>query len=122
MKDVGIDEAKIVRINGIEIELRVGEALALATLRLFAGSTPLDSEVDALTVPFGPLWLVLCIGALRWYRRVISPRLGRRCVFDPSCSRYSELAFRRRGFFKGMVITLRRLQRCRPGAGGTDVL
>lgn len=112
----------IVRVNGIEIELRVGEALAPATLRSLAGSTPSDTAVDALTVPSGPLWLVFCIRVLRWYRRVISPRLGRRCVFDPSCSRYSELAFRRKGFFKGIALTLRRLQRCRPGAGGTDIL
>jgi len=71
MNDVGTnppDEPKIFRVNGIGIELRVGEALAPTALRLFAGTTRFDAEVDALTVLLGPLWLVLCIGALRWYR------------------------------------------------------
>ncbi|MCA9857621.1 MAG: membrane protein insertion efficiency factor YidD [Dehalococcoidia bacterium] len=60
------------------------------------------------------------IGALRFYRRHWSPRLGARCVFDPSCSRYAELAIRAHGVRRGVLMTVHRLRRCRPGNGGTD--
>ncbi|HCQ16660.1 MAG TPA: membrane protein insertion efficiency factor YidD, partial [Cryomorphaceae bacterium] len=49
-------------------------------------------------------------------------RLGNRCVFDPSCSHYAEQAFREKGFFKGVKLTLIRLRRCNPSNGGTDLL
>jgi len=116
-----VDERRIVEINGMTIEFRGDEVLGAAALRAFVGVTPLDAEVDALPLPVGPYWLRFCIQMLRWYRSRISLRLGQRCVFEPSCSRYAELAFRRRGFFIGNLLTLRRLCRCRPGAGGVDV-
>jgi uncharacterized protein len=115
------DKRHFVRIDGIEIEVRVDPSLAPSALRAFAGTTPLDIEVDTLPLPSKPLWLRICVRLLRWYRRTRSPRISQRCVFDPSCSRYSELAFRRRGFFKGVSATLGRLIRCRPGAGGVDI-
>ncbi|WP_375445142.1 membrane protein insertion efficiency factor YidD [uncultured Fibrella sp.] len=58
---------------------------------------------------------------LRWYRLRISPRLGQRCVYEPSCSRYAELAFRKHGFYTGLSLTINRLKRCKPGLGGTDI-
>lgn len=113
--------AWIVQVDGAEIELRVDATLAPSALRAFAGRTPLDIQVDAQPVPATPNWLCICIRALRWYRRTRSQRIGQRCVFDPSCSRYSELAFRQRGFFRGLLATLGRLHRCRPGSGGLDI-
>ena len=111
---------RTVRVKSTEIDLRVDDSLAPSVLRVFAGLTPLDAEVDALTVPEQPRWLNLCVRLLRWYRRVRPKRLGQRCVFDPSCSRYSELAFRRHGLLIGSIATARRLMKCRPGAGGLD--
>lgn len=111
----------LIQANGITIDLRVGAALAPSVLRAFAGRTGLDAEVDALDVPTRPLWLNVCVRALRWYRRSRPTRLGQRCVFDPSCSRYAELAFRRRGLWSGARFVIRRLRACRPGAGGTDL-
>jgi putative component of membrane protein insertase Oxa1/YidC/SpoIIIJ protein YidD len=105
----------------LQIELRVDSSLVPSVLRAFAGTTPLDAEVDVLELPRGPRWLRLCVGFLRWYRSKRPGVIERRCVFDPSCSRYSELAFRRRGFFRGALATLDRLRRCRPGSGGVDV-
>lgn len=116
-----MDNKNYISIDGVEIELRMDASLAPSALRAFAGMTPMDAEVDALPLPARPLWLRICIHLLRWYRRIRPLHIGHRCVFDPSCSRYSELAFRRRGLLNGCLATLRRLKRCKPGAGGVDV-
>jgi putative component of membrane protein insertase Oxa1/YidC/SpoIIIJ protein YidD len=110
-----------IKLDGMEIELNMDAQLAPAVLRAFAGRTLLDAEVDALALPIRPRWLALCIRALRAYRRIRPVAIGLRCVCDPSCSRYAELAFRRRGFWRGLAATLSRLVRCSPGRGGTDL-
>lgn len=118
---IEMHKASTINVDGTRIELRVDESLVPGALRAFTGTTPLDAEVDALTVPARPFWMHVCIRLLRWYRAKIVPRIGQRCVFEPSCSRYAELALRRHGLFRGGLMTFQRLYRCRPGAGGTDV-
>lgn len=110
-----------VKVGDCEIVLNVDAVIAPSVLRAFAGATVLDSEIDALEVPPGPLWLLGCISMIRWYRRVRPPSIGQRCVFDPSCSRYAEMAFRKRGLLRGLATVLLRLHRCRAGNGGTDL-
>lgn len=110
-----------IQVDGIDIELRVDEGLAPSVIRAFAGRTPLDADVDSMDRPSGPLWLKVCIGVLRQYRRVRPTSIGVRCVCDPSCSRYAELAFRKLGFFRGLISTVKRLRRCKPGRGGMDL-
>jgi len=51
---------------------------------------------------------------IKTYRLLISPFLGDRCRFYPSCSLYAEISFERYGFFYGSWLTLRRLLRCHP--------
>lgn len=116
-----MDESHIVTFQGIEIEFCVDASLIPSTLRAFVGTTPRDTEVDDLPVPANPFWLRACILMLRWYRSKISKRIGQRCVFEPSCSRYAELAFRQYGFTRGLFASLGRLRRCGPGAGGVDI-
>jgi putative membrane protein insertion efficiency factor len=55
--------------------------------------------------------LLLLIGA---YRRWLSPLLGPRCRFIPSCSAYGLEAIGRHGPWRGSWLTLRRLLRCHP--------
>ena len=63
----------------------------------------------------------LILGALRVYRVLISPLLGPRCRFYPSCSHYAEIAVRRHGALKGSWLTAQRLARCHPwNPGGVD--
>jgi putative membrane protein insertion efficiency factor len=63
----------------------------------------------------------LIVMALRAYRMLISPLLGPRCRFYPSCSHYAEIAVRRHGVLQGSWLTLRRLARCHPwNPGGVD--
>ncbi|QMW02501.1 membrane protein insertion efficiency factor YidD [Spirosoma foliorum] len=117
MKEV----SRTVKVNGIEAHLNLDPALQATVLRALTGTTPLDIEVDALSLPIKPYWLKLCIRLLKWYRLKLSPKLGQRCVYEPSCSRYSELAFRKHGFLKGVAFTTKRLHRCRPSNGGIDL-
>lgn len=116
-----MNEGSYVKVGEINIELRVDPKLAPSVLRAFAGRTSLDSEVDALDIPNSPALTRLSIQILRLYRRFRPASVGSRCVFDPSCSRYSELAFRKHGFFGGLTATFARLHRCKPGAGGVDI-
>lgn len=116
-----MNASRIVHHNGHTIELRVDDRLAPAVLRRFVGSTPLDDDIDALPLPHRPASTRAAVRAVRWYRVRMGRRLGNRCVFEPSCSRYAELALRRYGVFKGIGLTVSRLWRCRPGLGGVDI-
>ena len=64
-------------------------------------------------------WLL--VGLLTVYRRFISPLLGPRCRFYPSCSAYALEAVQLHGALRGSWLALRRLSRCHPfHAGGID--
>ncbi len=61
------------------------------------------------------------IGVVRAYQLVVSPWLGPRCRFTPSCSHYACEALQQHGFIGGSWLTLRRLGRCHPfHRGGHD--
>lgn len=58
---------------------------------------------------------------LRFYKKVFSPLLPPACRFEPTCSVYAEEAVRRHGAWRGSVLAMKRLLRCRPGVpGGYD--
>ena len=60
-------------------------------------------------------------GALRGYKRFISPALPPACRFHPTCSEYAALAVERHGIGRGTALAVRRLLRCHPwSAGGFD--
>ena len=58
----------------------------------------------------------LVVGGIRLYQRLISPLLGPRCCFYPTCSNYAIEALKRHGLFCGSWLALRRISRCHPGA------
>lgn len=61
------------------------------------------------------------VGVLRGYRRLVSPMLGQRCRFHPSCSAYAIEAVRTHGAIKGVLLATWRVLRCSPlSAGGPD--
>tara|TARA_B100000929_G_scaffold277768_1_gene253445 strand:- start:11 stop:310 length:300 start_codon:yes stop_codon:yes gene_type:complete len=56
-----------------------------------------------------------------FYRRVISPMLGPRCRFYPTCSAYALQALSRHGPVKGLGLAVWRIMRCHPlNPGGHD--
>ena len=62
----------------------------------------------------------LCV-PIRLYQRYISPGLGRRCRFAPTCSAYGIQAIQTHGCVKGLLLTAWRIARCNPlGRCGYD--
>ena len=55
------------------------------------------------------------------YQRLVSPALGRRCKYEPTCSRYAAQAIEQYGILRGLVLGAWRLLRCNPFShGGYD--
>ena len=64
-------------------------------------------------------WLLT--GLISGYRRFVSPLLGARCRFYPSCSAYALEAIQVHGAGRGTWLAVRRLSKCHPfHAGGLD--
>jgi uncharacterized protein len=58
---------------------------------------------------------------IRVYRLLVSPFLGPRCKYHPSCSQYALDALREWGVLRGLVLAGWRLLRCNPWShGGVD--
>lgn len=64
----------------------------------------------------GPL-----VGAIRLYQRHISPMMGPRCRYHPTCSSYALTAIRSHGALRGLMLGSWRILRCNPWShGGYD--
>jgi putative membrane protein insertion efficiency factor len=61
------------------------------------------------------------VAPIRVYQRLLSPLLGPRCKYYPSCSEYAAQAVQRYGILRGLVLAGWRLLRCNPWSlGGVD--
>ena len=78
-------------------------------------------RADAEPVRASGLVVGFIVALLRFWHRAISPFLGQRCRFEPSCSCYSAEAFQRFGLAGGARLAAARLLRCHPfHPGGFD--
>lgn len=60
-------------------------------------------------------------GLIRVYQRFVSPALGGRCRYAPTCSSYAAEAVQAHGAVRGSWLGLKRIARCHPfRAGGLD--
>jgi len=87
-------------------------------LGLWPGLLNVTHESEILSGgPFAALNRLLAgvmLALIGFYRRWLSPLLGPRCRFIPTCSAYGLEAIQRHGPWRGGWLTLRRLLRCHP--------
>jgi putative membrane protein insertion efficiency factor len=63
----------------------------------------------------------IALRAIRVYQLTLSPLLGARCRYHPSCSRYAMQAIASYGILRGSLLAAWRLLRCNPFShGGYD--
>jgi putative membrane protein insertion efficiency factor len=65
--------------------------------------------LQILSLPF--------IVLIKIYQIVLSPLIGPKCRFTPTCSHYAVEALKKHGLLKGSWLSLRRILRCHPWGG-----
>jgi len=109
------------QLNDRNVELDVEEHLRPSLERQITGTTKSDLYIQSLPIPNRPVHIKIALLSIRAYRKFRPTSIGNRCVFEPSCSHYSEFAIRENGLLIGFKLTIGRLLRCRPGNGGIDL-
>ena len=65
----------------------------------------------------------LLVWFLRSYQLLLSPLMGQKCRFYPTCSNYAIEALRVHGAARGSLLAARRVCRCHPwNPGGVDLV
>ena len=60
------------------------------------------------------IFTLILIKFIKAYKYLISPFLGHSCRYLPTCSEYSIDALKEYGFFKGLLISIKRILSCHP--------
>jgi putative membrane protein insertion efficiency factor len=60
------------------------------------------------------IFTLILIKFIKGYRFLISPLLGHSCRYLPTCSEYSIEALTTYGFFKGLLMSIKRILSCHP--------
>jgi uncharacterized protein len=69
----------------------------------------LDTIKTILIFPF--------LALIKLYQWLISPLLGAKCRYTPTCSHYATEALKKYGPVKGMWLAIKRISRCHPWGG-----
>jgi putative membrane protein insertion efficiency factor len=64
------------------------------------------------------IFLIILAPIIFVYQKLISPLLGPRCKYHPSCSSYLVQAITTHGIIKGIILGILRIIRCNPFSGG----
>ncbi len=63
----------------------------------------------------------LMVMLINLYQMMISPLLPKSCRFYPTCSEYTKQSLEKYGFWRGLILGLKRFLRCHPfNPGGYD--
>jgi len=54
---------------------------------------------------------------VKLYQWIISPWLGPKCRYTPTCSEYAIESFKKYGPIKGLWLTIKRVSKCHPWGG-----
>ncbi|MFL2554836.1 MAG: membrane protein insertion efficiency factor YidD [Candidatus Rariloculaceae bacterium] len=65
---------------------------------------------------FSNIVVRMVVGFIRTYQYCLSPWLGRRCRYTPTCSDYAAEAIKLHGLIDGGWLALKRITRCHPWA------
>jgi putative membrane protein insertion efficiency factor len=57
------------------------------------------------------------IALIKLYQWTISPWMGQKCRYTPTCSQYGIEALKKYGPIKGLWLTIKRVSRCHPWGG-----
>ena len=60
------------------------------------------------------IFTLILIKFIKVYKYLISTLLGHSCRYLPTCSEYSIDALKEYGFFKGLLISIKRILSCHP--------
>ena len=69
------------------------------------------------------LLISLNVGIIKFYQYLLSPILGNKCRYLPSCSEYYIESLKKYGLYKGSLFGIRRIISCHPFkilGGGSD--
>lgn len=81
----------------------------------------LDQKIDARVIGKLSLQQRLAIGAIHAYRALRPRAIGDACMFEPSCSRFTEIAIEYEGVLRGARRGWNRILRCKDTSGGVDI-
>jgi uncharacterized protein len=83
-----------------------------------------SQHLDTTTKKYSGIKTVLSfpfILLIRFYQYVISPAIGPKCRYTPTCSQYGIEALKKHGPIKGLWLTMKRISKCHPwGGSGYD--
>ncbi len=60
----------------------------------------------------------ILIKLIKLYKYLVSPLFGPSCRYLPTCSEYSIDALKTFGFFKGLLLSMKRILSCHPWSNG----
>ena len=60
------------------------------------------------------IFTIVLIKFIKGYKYLISPMFGHSCRYLPTCSEYSIDALKTYGFFKGTIMSVKRILSCHP--------
>jgi putative membrane protein insertion efficiency factor len=88
--------------------------MGLSRLTMHESTTVSGDRQEAAQSWFSRGLATVLLALIGFYRRFISPLLGPRCRFTPTCSAYGLEAIQRHGPWRGSWLTVKRLLRCHP--------